>query len=130
MKECLFCKMIKGEVPTNTIYEDDKIKVFLDINPVTNGHMLVIPKTHHETIMDIDPSTISYMAEIIQKKLYPLLQEKLNVKGLTMMQNNNYGQEVPHFHIHLIPRYANDKVHTCHSRDVEDINTIFQKLTQ
>lgn len=105
--DCLFCKIIDGSIPSKTIYEDDIVKVFLDINPNTNGHMLIVPKKHVVTVDDIDEKLASHIIEI-EKKMYSLLKEKLNVEGLTIVQNNDYGQDVKHYHVHLIPRYNND----------------------
>lgn len=109
MSDCLFCKIIDGSIPSNTVYEDDKVKVFLDINPNNDGHLLVIPKEHKANLYEMDDDTLIYMLNIIRKKLKPILSDKLNIDGLTISQNNDYGQEVKHFHIHVIPRYKNDK---------------------
>ena len=108
MNDCLFCKIIKGEIPSKKIYEDDVVYVFLDINPNSNGHLLLIPKKHLVTVLDIDKDFISYSLEIIKTKIYPLLKDKLNIDGLTISQNNFLGQDVKHYHIHLIPRYSKD----------------------
>lgn len=109
MSDCLFCKIIDGSIPSYTVYEDDKIKVFLDINPNNDGHLLVIPKEHKANLYEMDDDTLIYMLDIIREKLKPILSDKLNIDGLTISQNNDYGQEVKHFHIHVIPRYKNDK---------------------
>ena len=109
MSDCLFCKIIDGSIPSYTVYEDDKIKVFLDINPNNDGHLLVIPKEHKANLYEMDDDTLIYMLNIIKEKLKPILSDKLNIDGLTISQNNDYGQEVKHFHIHVIPRYKNDK---------------------
>ena len=109
MSDCLFCKIIDGSIPSYTIYEDDKVKVFLDINPNNDGHLLVIPKEHKANLYEMDDDTLIYMLNIIREKLKPILSDKLNIDGLTISQNNDYGQEVKHFHIHVIPRYKNDK---------------------
>lgn len=109
MSDCLFCKIIDGSIPSYTVYEDDKIKVFLDINPNNDGHLLVIPKEHKANLYEMDDDTLIYMLNIIREKLKPILSDKLNIDGLTISQNNDYGQEVKHFHIHVIPRYKNDK---------------------
>lgn len=109
MSDCLFCKIIDGSIPSYTVYEDDKIKVFLDINPNNDGHLLVIPKEHKANLYEMDNDTLIYMLNIIREKLKPILSDKLNIDGLTISQNNDYGQEVKHFHIHVIPRYKNDK---------------------
>lgn len=109
MSDCLFCKIIDGSIPSYTVYEDDKVKVFLDINPNNDGHLLVIPKEHKANLYEMDDDTLIYMLNIIKEKLKPILSDKLNIDGLTISQNNDYGQEVKHFHIHVIPRYKNDK---------------------
>lgn len=109
MSDCLFCKIIDGSIPSYTVYEDDKVKVFLDINPNNDGHLLVIPKEHKANLYEMDDDTLIYMLNIIKEKLKPILSDKLNIDGLTISQNNDYGQEVKHFHIHVIPRYRNDK---------------------
>ena len=108
MKDCIFCKIINGELPSKTIYEDEIIKVIMNINPNTNGHLLVLPKNHVENIFDVDINTITHATSVIRDELYPLLKQKLNCKGLTLAQNNELGQEIKHYHIHLIPRYEND----------------------
>ena len=109
MSDCLFCKIIDGSIPSYTVYEDDKVKVFLDINPNNDGHLLVIPKEHKANLYEMDDDTLIFMLNIIREKLKPILSDKLNIDGLTISQNNDYGQEVKHFHIHVIPRYRNDK---------------------
>lgn len=107
--ECIFCKIIKGEIPSYTIYEDETVKAFLDITPKSNGHTLIIPKKHFENIYDMDVETLKQI-EIASKKVAKMLKEKLNCIGITRVQNNEYGQEVKHYHMHLIPRYENDNL--------------------
>lgn len=107
--DCIFCKIIKGEIPSYTIYEDDIVKAFLDIGPVSKGHTLIIPKKHYKDFNDIDLETLSHIDEVT-KKLYPILKGKLKCDGITRIQNNEYGQEVKHYHLHLIPRYNNDNL--------------------
>ena len=127
MEDCLFCKIIKGEIPSNTVYEDEKVKVFLDISPVNEGHLLIVPKKHYQNLLDTDKEIREYMLEVIKEKLYPLLKEKLNIDGLTISQNNDYGQEVKHFHIHVIPRYQNDNF-PLKKDDMRDVSTIYDIL--
>lgn len=105
--DCLFCKIIEGSIPSKTIYEDGIVKVFLDINPNTNGHCLIIPKKHIVTVEELDTELATHILNI-EKKIYTILKEKLNIEGLTIVQNNELGQEVKHYHVHLIPRYSND----------------------
>ena len=74
--DCIFCKIIKGEIPSYTIYEDDIVKCFLDINPSTNGDLLIVPKKHYENILDIEDNVIMHIHKIT-KEMYQLLKEKL-----------------------------------------------------
>ena len=104
MNDCIFCKIINGEIPSYTIYDDEIVKVFLDINPETIGHMLIIPKKHYNDIDDIDMSTLTHIFEI-EKKMHTLLKEKLDIDGMSMVQNNGCVQEVKHYHLHLKPHY-------------------------
>ncbi|HIT37311.1 MAG TPA: HIT family protein, partial [Candidatus Onthousia faecipullorum] len=108
MNDCLFCKIIKGDIPSYKVYEDDKVLAFLDVNPNSDGHTLVIPKEHYENLFTTPNELIIYMIDVIKTKIYPILKEKLNIDGLTICQNNYYGQDVKHYHIHLIPRYNSD----------------------
>jgi len=126
--DCLFCKIVEGSVPSNTIYEDDLVKVFLDINPNTNGHMLIIPKKHIVTVEDMDEEIDARILEV-KKKMYKLLKEKLNVEGLTITQNNDLGQEVKHYHVHLIPRYKDDcwKMHF-RQDNLKDVKEVLSTL--
>ena len=129
MNDCVFCKIIKGEIPSKTIYEDETIKVIMNINPISNGHLLVLPKNHITDINDMNDNVINHSFTIIKEKLYPMLKKNLNCKGLTLCQNNELGQEIKHFHIHLIPRYENDNIDYNYNKDsIEDIETIFNKL--
>ena len=131
MKDCLFCKIINNEIPSSTIYEDDLIKVFLDINPTTNGHMLIIPKKHHVNVMDIDENIVSHALKVIKEKLYPMLKKNLGCDGLTIVQNNEYGQEVKHYHIHLIPRYQDDLVRDSYNKEMLiPVEEVFAKLSK
>ena len=126
MSDCLFCKIIDGSIPSSTVYEDDKVKVFLDINPNNDGHLLVIPKEHKANLYEMDDDTLIYMLNIIREKLKPILSDKLNIDGLTISQNNDYGQEVKHFHIHVIPRYKNDKFPL--ASDCSKVEDVYHKL--
>ncbi len=106
--DCIFCKIIKGEIPSYKIYEDDKIYAFLDINPCHNGHTLVIPKEHTTDLTTISQDVLNHiMAK--SKDIAKLLDDKLNMDGYTITQNNGFVEEVKHFHIHIIPKYINEK---------------------
>ncbi len=120
MSDCLFCKIINNEVPSKKIYEDDLVLAFLDISPNSNGHILLIPKKHLVTVLDMNGTYLSHFLDVIQTKLYPLLKEKLNIDGLTITQNNFLGQDIKHYHIHLIPRYSNNSPYK-EKLDVDEI---------
>lgn len=127
--DCIFCKIINGEIPSYTIYEDEIVKVFLDISPVSNGHALVIPKKHFENMYDIDLETQKHIEEV-SKKVGEMLKEKLGCTGISRFQNNEHGQDVKHYHMHIIPRYDNDKLTFSLNLENEMINVeeIFKKI--
>ena len=128
--DCLFCKIINNELPSSTVYEDNLIKIIMNINPNTNGHLLILPKKHYVNILDIDEEIITNSLKVVREKIYPLLKEKLACEGLTLAENNELGQEIRHFHIHLIPRYKNDGADVSYKNDtLEDVGEIFDKLT-
>ncbi|MCI8544844.1 MAG: HIT domain-containing protein [Bacilli bacterium] len=102
---CIFCKIINHEIPSYTIYEDEFVNVFLDINPDSNGHMLIIPKKHALDITEIERETWNHILDIT-RNMKSLLEEKLKIDGLTLIQNNGMVQEVKHFHLHLKPYYS------------------------
>ena len=118
---CIFCKIINNEIPSKTIYEDDIVKVFLDINPDSNGHTLIIPKKHIVDMTDMDDETMIHIFNIA-KKLRKELEDKLHIDGLTLMQNNGYGQEVKHFHLHLKPLYREKQ----EKKEVDEIYSILK----
>ena len=131
MNDCIFCKIIKGELPSKTIYEDELIKVIMNINPSTDGHLLILPKEHYVNIMDIKEEVINHSFKVIRDILYPQLKEKLNCEGLTIANNNELGQEIKHFHIHLIPRYQNDNADFNYDKTkISELEEIFTKLTK
>ena len=126
--DCLFCKIIEGSIPSHKVYEDDKVLVFLDINPNTNGHMLIVPKEHVVTVFDINDDLAKHILEV-EKKMYSLLKEKLNCEGMTIVQNNDLGQEVKHYHVHLIPRYKDDCWKMAFRQDnLKEVKEILEKL--
>ena len=104
----IFCKIVNNEIPSYTIYEDEIIKVFLDVNPNSTGHTLIIPKKHYENLFDIDQNTLNYILNK-SKEIANKLKEKLQCDGISLCQNNGLGQEVKHYHLHLIPRYNNEE---------------------
>lgn len=117
MKDCLFCKIINKEIDSEIIYEDDKVLVFLDINPTTNGDTLIIPKEHFENYLFVPDELLIHM-NLIYKKLYKIYKEKLNCIGLTLSTNIEYGQDIKHMHMHFIPRYLDDEVKHLSNKDI------------
>ena len=113
--DCLFCKIVNGEIPSYKIYEDELVYAFLDINPDSNGHTLLIPKKHYLDMSDIPLDTLTHIFKVA-KELKIMLESKLNADGLTFIQNNGDVQEVKHFHLHLKPYYKNNTI-----SDVKDI---------
>lgn len=106
--DCIFCKINNGDIPSYTVYENDMVRCFLDINPISTGHMLIIPKKHFKDFNDIE---IEYLTEINKcaKKMLDLVNEKLKPNGIRLVQNNGVLQDVKHFHLHIIPNYSKDK---------------------
>jgi histidine triad (HIT) family protein len=109
MNNCIFCKIIKGEIPSAKIYEDNEFLAFLDIRPLNKGHALVITKKHSETIMDISEEEICRMMAVI-KKIMHAISSAIAPDGFNVFCNNKpaAGQEVPHIHFHVAPRFKND----------------------
>ncbi len=107
---CIFCKIIAGEIPSRTIYEDADFKVILDANPASKGHALILPKEHCANIYEISEELLSKAAKLA-KKLAAHMTTLLNCDGFNLLQNNGEvaGQTVFHFHMHLIPRYVGMK---------------------
>ena len=108
MKDCIFCKIINGDIPCMKVYEDDVCLSYLDINPDCDGHTLIIPKKHYKDIYDIPNDTLSHIYDI-SKKIMDMLKEKLGCDGFTLLQNNGSIQEVKHYHLHIKPYYKDRK---------------------
>ena len=125
--DCIFCKIINNEIPSYTIYEDKVIKIFLDVNPIANGHSLIVPKKHFKDINDIDLNILTHIQKTV-KDLYPKYKEKLNCDGITLCQNNEYGQQIKHYHLHIIPRYENDNLEMKPKLEILDPKEIYEKL--
>ena len=94
----IFCKIINNEIPSYTIYED----------PNHIGHTLIVPKKHYQDFFDIDEEALHHILKVA-KEIAVLLKERLNYDGISLCENNGLGQEVKHFHLHLIPKYNNEE---------------------
>ena len=109
MADCVFCKIIKGEIPSEKIYEDAKAIAFLDIAPVHPGHALVVAKEHHETLLETPDEIACHLMGIV-KKIMPAIIKSTDAQGINVGINNGpaAGQVVEHIHYHVIPRFIND----------------------
>ncbi len=107
--DCIFCKIVAGEIPSLKIYEDEQVLSFLDIGPLAEGHLLVIPKVHYERLDEMKAEDIQAVASVLPR-LAKALTEATGAQGYNLLQNTGEcaGQVVPHVHFHLIPRMPND----------------------
>ena len=107
MNDCIFCKIVKKEIPADIVYENNDILSFLDINPATMGHVLIIPKEHYENIFDVPEDVLCKIIRAVKKISLALHK---NNEGVNVVQSNKKvaGQFVDHIHFHVIPRNLND----------------------
>ena len=108
---CIFCKIAAGEISSATVYEDDDFRAILDLGPAAKGHTLVIPKSHSDNLLSVEPDTAAKALKVISKTANAI-KEALGCDGINVVQNNGEaaGQTVMHLHFHIIPRYKNDSV--------------------
>lgn len=106
-----FCKIANGEIPANALYEDDLVKVIFDLSPASEGHVLILPKSHYDDVYSLDDDTAAHIFKVAVK-IANAMKKSLNIDGLNIVQNNGEaaGQTVFHFHMHIIPRYTDDTV--------------------
>ena len=104
----IFCKIVNNEIPSYTLYEDEIVKVFLDVSPNTNGHCLIVPKKHFVNLVDINLETLNHINKI-GKEIYQKIKTNLNPSGIKIVQNNGSLQEVKHYNMHIIPVYEEEK---------------------
>ena len=128
MEDCIFCKIIKGDIPSKTVYEDDIVKVFLDVNPNTEGHMLVVPKKHITDFTEMDDETLTHIHHVI-KDMKKLIYDRLGAIGLKIINNYGCEQLVKHYHIHLIPVYKEGTFEYPYI-STDNIDEILDKLTK
>jgi len=109
MKGCVFCKILDGEIPSHEVYRDENTYAFLDVNPVNEGHTLIIPERHAETVTDLEEDEATDLFRTVHC-VAKAVDEALNPEGINLLQNNGEaaGQEVQHVHFHVIPRHRND----------------------
>lgn len=109
-KNCIFCKIAKGEIPSHKVYEDDDVLAFLDISQVTPGHTLVISKKHYDNFLSAEKDIMHKVMDVAQR-IGQAQISILGAKGINILTNVNKeaGQSVFHFHVHVIPRYIRDE---------------------
>ncbi|MDY7081069.1 MAG: HIT family protein [Halobacteria archaeon] len=107
--DCIFCKIIDGELPSRTVYEDDEVIAFLDVNPLQRGHTLVVPKQHEAGVDDLDEEVSEAVFEKV-RQLAPRVKDAVDAPAYNIGLNNGgeAGQEVPHVHFHIVPRFEGD----------------------
>jgi len=108
---CIFCRIVKGDLPAYKLYEDEHCLVILDVNPIASGHSLIISKEHYPTILDTPVNILAHITQTIQKVI-PGILKGTNAEGFNIMQNNGRcaSQIVPHLHFHIIPRVTGDNI--------------------
>lgn len=137
MSDCIFCKIINGDIPSSKVFENEHVIAFLDISQVTKGHTLVIPKVHKENVYELTPDMAKNIFEVVPE-IARALKQAFNPIGLNTINNNGEaaGQSVFHYHLHLIPRYGEGdgfgavwKTHTS-EYSPEDLKDMAQSISQ
>ena len=110
-ENCIFCKILAGEIPSTAVYEDDDFKAILDVNPAARGHVIILPKNHAANIYELPDEDASKIM-IVAKKIATAIEKAYHCDGVNILQNNGEaaGQTVFHLHVHVIPRFKGDTV--------------------
>lgn len=129
--DCIFCKIVDGNIPSMKVYEDDLVLAYLDINPDSDGHTLIIPKKHYKDINDI-PANLHTHIYNTSKMIMKKLEDKLGCTGFSLLQNNGSIQEVKHYHLHIKPYYDNKKSNELikYPENIKDPKEIYKILTK
>lgn len=122
--DCIFCKIVAGEIPSKKIYEDENVIAILDLHPAVDGHTLIIPKKHITDMMEMDNDTLNKVYDAA-KKLTPTLMDMLNKTAMSLRVNYGDSQEIKHFHMHLLPNYGLDKA----SKSMEEVYDILKNTS-
>lgn len=111
VQDCIFCKIIDGQIPAAKVFENQNVVAFLDIGPVSEGHILVVHKQHTPSVSETSPTVLKEIAEVLPK-LTSAVEKAMNADGYNLICNNGVaaGQIVEHLHFHIIPRQTDDKV--------------------
>jgi len=121
MEDCIFCKIVKGEIPSTKIYEDNEFYAFLDLRPINRGHTLVVPKLHCKNLFDFPKSEETDLMEVL-KKISKAVVKGVNADGFNIGMNNEgaAGQVIMHAHFHIIPRFNDDGLSSWPNRDYKE----------
>jgi histidine triad (HIT) family protein len=108
-EDCIFCRIVAGDIPSRTIYEDTEVLAFLDANPLSAGHTLVVPKAHHQFVREVPADLSASVFETVHE-LVARIEDAVDADGHTIAVNDGpaAGQEVPHLHVHVVPRFDGD----------------------
>jgi histidine triad (HIT) family protein len=111
MNDCVFCRIVNGEIPSEILFENERVVTILDINPIHFGHALVIPRKHYRDFLDLEPQCYPLLLDAA-RVVSSAIVEGLSLEGFNLFSNNGRiaGQSVFHFHLHITPRYQNDDI--------------------
>lgn len=121
---CLFCKMVKGEIPCKKIYEDEKVIAILDLYPDADGHTLIIPKKHFSDLTEVDEDTLLHINKVV-KKIMPVLMKEMKAEAFSTRVNYGTSQAIKHYHMHLLPNFH---VKPCTVKQDEAYNRLKDKI--
>lgn len=112
MSNCIFCKIVNGDIPSSVVYEDEDFKAIMDISPASRGHVIILTKKHFDNLFELEDNVAGRVL-IVAGRIAAAMKEELSCDGINLLQNNGEaaGQTVFHIHFHLIPRYEGDNVH-------------------
>ena len=133
--DCIFCKIVAGEIPAVKVLDEEKVLAFMDINPASRGHMLVIPKHHAENILEISEADLSAVMSAV-KRCAGAVKEAVGAEGITVLQLNGTAsaQLVPHLHVHIMPRWEHDGMSVSQwemgKGDIEELQEIARKVRE
>ena len=133
---CIFCRIVKGEIPAEIVARDDDFVAFLDVQPLADGHVLVVPTAHEARVEDLEPPQAEALFRAVARLAGPV-REGVDAAGTTIGINNGTatGQTIPHVHVHIVPRWENDGAGTIHTifprtayRDIKEVGTSIRAL--
>ena len=131
-ENCIFCKIIAGEIPSTAVYEDEDFRAILDVNPAARGHVIILPKKHAANIFELDEAEASKVFPIA-KKIATAVMKTYHCDGVNILQNNGEaaGQTVFHLHVHVVPRYYGDGVNIMwKAGETPDLQAVADEIKQ